>query len=376
MSLTEENIRPEKGGEEFTGNPNRFSGGVQRMHGEAGIKCVVWDLDDTLWQGTLLEGDELVLTPGVKHIVQELDGRGILQSIASKNTYEPAWAKVTAFGLNEYFLNPQINWANKSDSIKGIAAHLGIALDTFAFVDDQAFERDEVRYFLPDVTTIDAADLHTLLDMPGMRPRFVTDESRMRRRMYQADALRKQVEDGFSGTREEFLDTLGMRMTIRPACEMDLRRAEELTIRTHQLNTTGRHYSYDALNCLLRSPDHLLLVAELEDSYGTSGTIGLALIERRPEMWVLKLLIMSCRVMTRGVGGVLISYILQCARRRGVKVRAEFVATDCNRMMYVTYKFHGFHDVEEHDGAILLEHDVDSLRPFPRYVTVRSDGME
>src|SRR5258708_39532021 len=126
---------------------------------KSGIKCVVWDLDGTLWQGTLLEGDDLILTPGMKGVIQELDNRGILQSIASKNDYVVAWEKLAAFGLDEYFLHPQINWANKSDSIKAIADKLGIGLDTFVFVDDQAFERDEVRYFLPEVATIDAADI-------------------------------------------------------------------------------------------------------------------------------------------------------------------------------------------------------------------------
>jgi FkbH-like protein len=345
-------------------------------HGEdekPAVKCVVWDLDDTLWLGTLLEGDDLELTPRVKDVIQELDNRGILQSVASKNDYDAAMERLAAFGLDEYFLHPQISWANKSDSMKIIADRLGIGLDTFAFVDDQAFERDEIRYFLPEVTTIDAADIDTLLDMARMQPRFVTNESRIRRTMYQADIRRTQFEAEFPGSRrEQFLETLGMCMTIRPAGEMDLRRAEELTIRTNQLNTTGRTYSYEVLNGLLNSPDHLLLVAELEDRYGTSGTIGLALIAREPGVWLVKLLITSCRVMTRGVGGIMISYILQSAKRSGVRLRAEFVANDRNRMMYMTYKFHGFYEVAAQDSFVLLEHDLESIRPFPRYVTVRS----
>jgi FkbH-like protein len=343
---------------------------------KSGIKCVVWDLDGTLWQGTLLDGDELVLTPGVKGAIQELDNRGILQSIASKNDYDAAWEKVVAFGLDEYFLCPKISWANKSDSIKSIADRLGIALDTFAFVDDQAFERDEVQYFLPEVTAIDAADINKMLDMPGMQPRFVTNESKIRRKMYQADMRRKQFEDEFPGSSEEFLKSLSMCMTIRAASELDLRRVEELTIRTHQLNTTGRSYSYEVLNGLLDSPDHLLLVAELEDRYGTNGTIGLALIEQESDNWLVKLLIVSCRVMTRGVGDVLISYILQSAKRRGVRLRAEFVANEHNRMMYVTYKLHGFYEVVTQDSFVLLEHALDTIRPFPRHVTVRSPGDE
>lgn len=338
---------------------------------KAGIKCVVWDLDDTLWQGTLLEGDDPVLTPGVKEIILELDNRGILQSIASKNDHAAAWERLTAFGLNELFLHPQIGWANKSDSMRTIAERLGIGLNTLALVDDQAFERDEVRFHLPEITTIDAADIGSLLHLPALQPRFVTSESKLRRQMYRADFLRKQDEEEFAGSREAFLATLGTVMTVRVAGEQDLRRAEELTIRTNQLNTTGRTYSYETLRALLHSRDHLLLVAELEDRYGTSGTIGLVLIERGADTWMVKLLLMSCRVVSRGVGGIMLSYILQSAKRSGVRLRAEFVANDRNRMMYVTYKFNGFFEVGEQDGAILLEHALEEIRPFPPHVTVR-----
>jgi len=340
--------------------------------GDAKIKCVVWDLDDTVWEGTLLEGDDVVLAPGVKSVIEELDHRGILQSIASKNEYKAAWQQLSAFGLSDYFLHPQINWGSKSDSIKAIAERLGIALNAFAFIDDQAFELAEVQHFLPEVTTVAAADLGGIVAMAGMQPVFITNESRMRRNMYQADASRQQAEAEFAGSREQFLATLDMRMTIHPATEMDLRRAEELTIRTHQLNTTGRTYSYESLRAILDSPDHLLFVAELEDRVGTSGTIGLALIERTADIWLLKLLIMSCRVMTRGVGGIMLSYVLQAAKRAGVRMRAEFIATDRNRMMYVTYKFNGFYEIETQDSFVLLEHGLESIPPYPPYVSVRS----
>ena len=82
----------------------------------------------------------------------------------------------------------------------------------------------------------------------------------------------------------------------------------------------------EQLAALSVAPSHLLLVAELEDRYGTSGTIGLALVERRPDVWLVNLLITSCRVISRGIGGIMISYILQSAHRGGLKVRAEFVA--------------------------------------------------
>ncbi|MFG1610303.1 HAD-IIIC family phosphatase [Actinoplanes sp. NPDC049265] len=338
------------------------------------IKCVVWDLDGTLWRGTLIEGDDVVLTPGVRRIVEELDHRGILQSVASKNDFEPAWSKVTEFGLAGYFLHPRIGWGDKSSAIRVIAERLNLALSTFAFVDDQQYERDEVRHTLPQVLAVDAADLGGLLDRPRLRPRFVTDESRMRRRTYQDDIRRNRAEEEFPGGREQFLAGLDTRVTIRPATGPDLRRAEELTVRTSQLNTTGRHYSYETLDVLKDSADHLLLVAELTDRYGDSGTVGLALIERTAGAWLIRLLVMSCRVLTRGIGGVLVGQILRSAKAHGVRVRAEFVPNERNRVMYLTYRFNGFREVSDRAGLVLLEHDLDRIRPVPGHVTVLPSG--
>jgi FkbH-like protein len=336
------------------------------------IKCVVWDLDDTLWRGTLLEGDDLAPAPGVEKVVRELDARGILQSVASKNDHDAAWARVTALGLDEFFLHPQIRWADKSDSIRTIAERLGIGLDTVCFVDDQAFERDEVRDALPTVLTIDAADIGRMLSMSRMRPRFITPESKIRRELYVVDELRRRDESEFPGTREEFLASLGMRVMIRVAGEPDLRRAEELTVRANQLNTTGRPYSYEELSGLATSCEHLLLVAGLEDRYGTSGTVGLALIERDSQAWLINLFITSCRVVSRGVGGIVLTNILQSAKGNGVGLRAEFVHNDRNRMMYMTYKFHGFREIAENGDTVLLKHDLESIRSYPRGVTVHS----
>lgn len=338
------------------------------------IKCVVWDLDGTLWHGTLLEGDRPVLKPGVRDVIGALDERGILQSVASKNDFDAAWDRLVAFGLHEYFLYPQIGWCNKSDSLRVIAERLGIGIDAVAFVDDQLFERDEVRFHLPEVLTIDGADMDKLLHLPELQPPLVTSASRLRRQMYQADIRRKHDEEEFAGTREEFLSTLTMVVTIRVAVEQDLRRAEELTVRTNQLNTTGRTYSYDELNAFLHSPHYLLLIAELADRYGTSGAIGLALIEGGADDWLLKLLITSCRVISRGVGGIMLGHILRRAKDAGVRLRAEFVPNDRNRMMYLTYKFNHFFEVGAQGDVVVLEHTLDTIRPFPPYITVDVPG--
>lgn len=335
------------------------------------IKCVVWDLDNTIWDGILLEGDRITLRERVLETLQELDRRGILNSIASRNDYDAAVRKLHELGLQDYFLYPEINWNPKSASLEAIARSLNISLDTFAFVDDQPFEREEVAFAHPEVTCIDAADLSTLLDLPRMMPRFITAESKLRRQMYLSDIARNKVEAEFAGANEEFLATLRMIFTLKPAEESDLKRAEELTLRTHQLNTTGYTYSYDELDAFRQSDDHLLLVASLDDKYGTYGTIGLALIELGKAFWMVKLLLMSCRVMSRGVGTIMMSHIMSRAQKANARLRAQFISTERNRMMYVTYKFGGFKQVEQTGDLIVLENDLAHIQPFPDYVQVR-----
>lgn len=334
------------------------------------IKCLVWDLDNTLWQGILLEDSSVSLTPGVVEIIRTLDERGILQSIASKNEHHTAMAKLTELGLQDYFLYPQINWNSKAHSIEIIAKSLNIGLDTFAFIDDQPFEREEVNFSLPEVYCIDAIDLAKLLTLPELNPRFITEDSKYRRQMYLSDAKRNQLEEEFSGPKESFLASLNMIFTIAPAKESDLQRAEELTIRTNQLNTTGYTYSYEELKNFIDVDNYLLLMTSLEDKYGTYGKIGLTLIERQPTVWTIKLLLMSCRVMSRGVGTILIHYLRNEARRHQVELHAELIQNERNRMMYMSYKFAHFQEINNDGHLILFNNDLSATQQFPEFVKV------
>lgn len=347
---------------------------LRREKRERSVKCVVWDLDNTLWEGTLLEGGAGRLRPGVLDVIRELDRRGILQSVASKNEHALALDKLAALGVAEYFLYPQIHWGAKSGSMERIAKDINIGIDTLAFIDDQAFEREEVGFAQPQVLCIDAAEIGGVLAQPPFIPRFVTGDSARRRAMYQADIARKQVEEHFEGPQEAFLTSLEMRLSIAPAREEDLQRAEELTLRTNQLNTTGYTYSYDELDSFRRSGDHLLWVAGLEDKYGSYGKIGLVLIETRPDAWMVKLLLMSCRVMTRGVGTVLINHLRNEARRNGVRLLAEMLPNERNRMMYMTYKFNHFAELEKQGELVIFENNLAVEHAFPAYLIPEIGG--
>ena len=334
------------------------------------IKCVVWDLDNTIWDGVLLEDDQVVLRPDVVEVIKTLDSRGILHSIASKNDHATAMRKLEQCGLSGYFLYPQINWNSKSSSIKAIAAAINIGIDTLAFIDDQPFEREEVAFSSPEVLCLDAAHVQEIVALPEMMPRFITEDSRQRRRMYLSDIERDQAEKEFVGSSEEFLATLDMVFTITPAQEEDLQRMEELTVRTHQLNTTGYTYSYDELNAFRQSDRHRLLVASLDDRYGTYGKIGLVLVECHEDAWVVKLLLMSCRVISRGVGTIMINHIMNLAKKANVPLHAEFIPNDRNRMMYVTYKFGGFKEIGKQGDMVIFANDLSHIQSFPSYVKV------
>jgi HAD superfamily phosphatase (TIGR01681 family) len=111
------------------------------------VKCVVWDLDNTLWDGILVEDgpEQITLRPEALQAIKALDERGILLSIASKNDHSNAWSAIQKFQLQDYFLNPAINWGPKSESIRRIANELNLDLDTFAFIDDSETERRELK---------------------------------------------------------------------------------------------------------------------------------------------------------------------------------------------------------------------------------------
>ncbi|AHN21057.1 HAD-IIIC family phosphatase [Lysinibacillus sphaericus] len=343
------------------------------MSGEK-IKCVVWDLDHTLWDGILIENDNLTLKENVVEVIKELDRRGILQSISSKNNYDMAKEKLEEFGLWDYFIYPQISWNSKSEAVAQIAKDINIGIDTLSFVDDQEFEREEVLFSYPEILCIDANDIDKILDMERMMPKFITNDSKNRRKMYHSDIQRNKEELAYSGTKEEFLSTLNMTFKIDKAKEDDLQRAEELTVRTHQLNSTGYIYSYDELKNFLEADDYEVYVAQLDDKYGTYGKIGLALVEKKADVWDLKLLLMSCRVMSKGIGNIFMNFLINESIKNNKTLRAQFIPTDKNRIMYITYKFNGFKELGKDGDVVIFEADMSYERIIPDYVTFVYEG--
>lgn len=317
------------------------------------VKCLVWDLDNTLWQGTLLEDDEVRLTDEIREVIRTIDARGILQSIASKNDFEPAWERLEKLGVAEYFVLPRIGWGPKSESVAAIAERLRFAEHTVAFIDDQPAERAEVAHGLPRVRCYSADQARDLTGLPEFSPATVTVDSARRREMYQAGFRRETEQASFKGPDQEFLRSLGLEMTIARAGEEELSRVEELTLRTSQMNATGVHYPDAVLRGLLTDPDHEVLVTTMSDRFGPHGAVGVLLLQRHPRAWHLKLLATSCRVVSFGAGAALLNWLTDQAARAGVHLLADFRPTPRNRMMEVAYRFAGFTEDSCACGAAL-----------------------
>ena len=342
---------------------------------ERRIKCVVWDLDNTLWKGTLQEGGGLRLRDGAADALRMLDSRGILHSIASRNDPKAALAKLRELDILEYFVCPQIGWGAKSAAVQAIAEELGLSLDAVAFVDDQPFERAEVLYGHPQVLCLEPSAWDEWLQRPELNPRVVGLDGRTRRDLFRNDGHRREAERQFSGPPEAFLATLQIRLTIRRAVAEDLQRAEELTHRTHQFNTTGEPYSCEQLEEFARSLSHRVLILDLEDRYGSQGSVGLALLDYTETCWRIKLFLTSCRVISCGIGAIFLQYIIRCASGRSVRLTADFIRRERNRLMLVTYRLSGFREIDRSGDKILLEHPMTETPSVPQKLTIIDDGQ-
>jgi HAD superfamily phosphatase (TIGR01681 family) len=134
------------------------------------VKCLVWDLDDTVWDGVLLEGDRPRPRPGVLGVLPALDSRGILQAVASRGERDVAEAYLRELGLLEYFVDLEVGWGAKSDAVRRVARRLNLGLDTFAFIDNDRSERDEVGGALPQVRCYPHTALAELPMLPEFQP--------------------------------------------------------------------------------------------------------------------------------------------------------------------------------------------------------------
>jgi FkbH-like protein len=318
------------------------------------VKCVVWDLDNTLWNGLLVEDgwEHLRLRADIAEIIATLDQRGILHSIASKNNPEEAVAALKKFGLDQYFLYPQISWGPKSQAIKAIAQQLNIGLDSILFVDDSPFERAEVQSICPEVRVLDAEQYGTLAEREVCRVP-ITEESRERRKLYQVEASRQAVAQNFSSDYMAFLQHCQIQLTVRPMTEGNLERVYELTQRTNQMNFSGNRYERETLRRLLDNSHLDTFVLSCEDRFGSYGVIGFCIVDRREPL--MTDLMFSCRAQSKRVEHAFLAAVIRrYIDETGNDFYANYRKTPRNAQSGRVFDHLTMEQVENRDGVLSL----------------------
>ncbi len=280
------------------------------------VKCVVWDIDNTLLAGVYLESgdDPPGADPVMAQVLAELGGRGILHAVASKNPPEAAAHAARVTGCD--FAAVECGWGAKSAALTRIAYGLAIGTGTLAFVDDDPYERAEVSAALPQVFVLAPEEAAEAVRWPEFSPPVLTAEGRRRGEMYAARRRRLAAERGFGGSRDEFLRWAGTRVTIAAAADDDAARLHELAVRTRQFNSAAQATGQSRFAALIAAGD--VVTVRLRDTFGDDGIVGGCVLERRPASgWTVPLVMMSCRAMGRGVIEALLAWLARTAAGSG-----------------------------------------------------------
>ena len=306
--------------------PTRIAADAQPL-----AKVVVWDLDETFWTGTLAEDGPGGVTPRPEAVeaLKALDARGVLNSIASKNDANEAYEVLKRFDLYDYFLHPQVGWGPKSASVASIAAALDLGVDSLVFIDDQPFERAEVRAAHPNVRTLAHTEVAELTTNPWF-DHPATPEAARRRSLYQAEAFRGQAAHAAGGDYLAFLRASELVLDVRRLAAADVTRVHELSQRTNQLNFTGAKFTRDEVEALA-VPDlgHARLTLRCADAWGDYGLIGFADLDL--EAGELLAFFMSCRVQRKRVEHAAFAYMARLMAERGcAALKVRFAATERN----------------------------------------------
>lgn len=308
----------------------------QKVSSAEFVKCVVWDLDNTLWDGILANDGSggVKLRRNTVDVVKELDRRGILNTICSKNDFDEAWGKLKSLGIHEYFVFPQINWMPKSENIRQIAKDINIGLDSLAFIDDSAHERGEVKENLPTVRVFTDLDIGNILGLKCFSPPL-SSESHKRRFSYMAEMSRRSDERSFDGNHDAFLRACEIKLMLMPLHDDDsIKRCWELVNRTNQLTLAARRYTEDSFRQLISRPCTASYAIRCNDKYGDYGIVGFVAFSSTNDAYAVDEFVMSCRVAKKKCEFGVIDYLAAEALKNGCKkIFADVIPTGRNKAL-------------------------------------------
>nr|WP_254429629.1 HAD-IIIC family phosphatase [Ruegeria atlantica] len=357
-------------------------------------KCIVLDLDNTLWGGVV--GDDGV--NGIKvgqgnaegeaflafqNYLLELKARGILLAVASKN--EEANARAPFDTLDDMalkfadFVSFKANWGPKPDSIAAIAKELNIGLDAIVFVDDNPAERALVRQSLPEVRVLelgdDPAEYPYLLSRSGWLETIeITSEDRRKSEQYAANSARTELAES-AVDYDGYLRSLNQKAVIRPFEPEHLDRITQLINKTNQFNLTTQRMTRSEVEALAASDTALTAYMRLKDTFGDNGLISVAAGTVDGDTLTIDLWLMSCRVFKRGAEFAMANYLMQEAARRGIShVRGIYRPTAKNGLVETLYADLNFEkDGVTEDGVTTWSRTLAGFEPFPVRIEIVED---
>jgi len=301
-------------------------------------KCLVLDLDNTLWGGVIGEdgrdGIALSLTPpgnsfmAFQQAILDHYDRGVILAINSRNNENDVWDVIrnhpNQILKEKHFAAYRINWNDKAENIKELAKELNIGLDSMVFLDDDPTNRAMVRALVPEVEVpelpVDPKEYTQFLNsLPYFESLVITDEDKMRGNLYVTERLRREEEKQYQ-SKEDFLKSLDLSLFIFKDDNSCVPRLSQLTGKTNQFNILKQPLSEDEISEYIKNENHHVYHARLQDKFGDYGIILFALVEKEELVWHIKSLLMSCRVFGKDVEEAFFATIVKQAKDEGVNL--------------------------------------------------------
>ena len=340
-------------------------------------KCVVLDLDNTLWGGVIgddglksIQIGELGLGHAFSEFqmwLKELKNRGIILTVCSKNNEDIAkepFEKHPEMVLRLEDISMFVaNWQDKASNIKHIQETINIGMDSLVFIDDNPFERNLVKELIPDITVPDLPEdpamyLSYLKSLNLFETASYSENDKDRTKQYQAEVGRATMQSSFEDF-NDYLKSLQMVATAHEFNEFEIPRISQLTQRSNQFNLRTIRYTEAEIEEILRNDKYLTLSFSLKDKFGDYGLISVVIMEKKDkETLFLDTWLMSCRVLKRGMEEFIINTIIETAKKKGFKkVVGEYIKTPKNAMVEKIYSNLGFKEVKKD----LFEAEVDNF---------------
>jgi FkbH-like protein len=294
-------------------------------------KCLVLDLDNTLYEGVISE-EEIKPYRDFQKEILEINKKGIILAIATKNNpedIEPAFEHPSMLLKKEHFSAIKASWQPKSESIKQIAKFLNIGLDSVVFLDDNPIEREEVRQNCPEVVVADfpPKDLYEKYFYSWI----LTDEDLRKTQMYADNAKREENKKNFASL-DDFINDLNIELTVQKVDKSTVVRAAQMLQKTNQFNLTTKRFSETQISQMLDDSSILMFIGHVKDKFGDMGFSILSIVKLTSESEAeIDCFLMSCRIMWRKIEFKFLTEIEKILANRGVKtVRATYVPSEKN----------------------------------------------